>query len=402
MNNKWQFVFLLLIVLMGMSTLKVSYILTFKFYQLIIPILFIIFLLDDLLNRKLNIKIISFLFISSILLSLISLNSTYEKIGEIKFIIKYIVLFPASFYIGYKFIEKLNIQNIVRSYEIFAIIHLSIAILFLYYPIEFLYHRRGSLPSFQGTFWEPSGLGMALGLALLIIISLRYEFKLVPKKPLLYFSFIIAIVIAIIYAKTKAFWFATSLSLVFIIFDKIFSIIIKYKYLEISKNFKLPFILKLKLKYIIAIIIISSITIALANSLMENPFISKEIIKEKLETERGLAFIKAIELLENSKFIGGYGWGFIEAYFSNRNLGIVGLGEGVSMIFNSYLNEWITVGIIGLMFHLILLKIAYSKKHLFTMLIPLYLFFLANVHPLLGSEVYYFTLGLSYGLKKFY
>ena len=68
------------------------------------------------------------------------------------------------------------------------------------------------------------------------------------------------------------------------------------------------------------------------------------------------------------------------------------------MLFNSYLDVWISVGIIGLLYHLILLKMSFSTTHLFTLIIPIYWFIFCNTNPSMGVEEYYLFLGIAYGL----
>ena len=67
------------------------------------------------------------------------------------------------------------------------------------------------------------------------------------------------------------------------------------------------------------------------------------------------------------------------------------------MIFNSYLDVWISVGILGVLFHFLLLNFSFSRTHLVTMILPIYWFIAANTNPTIGDEYYYLFLGISYG-----
>ena len=134
------------------------------------------------------------------------------------------------------------------------------------------------------------------------------------------------------------------------------------------------------------------------NSLLTEPIISMAIIEDKLNNERGKAFLAAIKLLENSNWLGAYGLGFIEQYFSVYTDRIIGLGAGSGMIFNSYLDIWISAGILGLVYHFTLLGMSFSRSHLYTLIIPVYWFIAANTNPVIIDEYYYLFLGISYGL----
>jgi hypothetical protein len=132
--------------------------------------------------------------------------------------------------------------------------------------------------------------------------------------------------------------------------------------------------------------------------MLEKPIISSEMIDEKLRAERGKAFLVAIDILKNSDWLGAYGFGYIQQYFAVFTDDIIGLGAETSMLFNSYIDVWISVGILGLLYHFILLKLSFSRSHLFTLVIPFYFFIFCNTNPTMGMEDYYLFLGISYGL----
>ncbi len=404
-KNYWFFLFLIFFIVLYFDAVKVHFGLTLRIAQLFILGTFFLILLNDLKNKTLNIPLFLFLFGSGITLSLISKNSVYEKIGEFKFIIKYVILFPASFYIGYKVFFLVNVKQFLKIIETSAFVHSLLALIFFFYPVSFLMHNRGALTGYQGTFWESTGLGAIIGLFLLISITLRYDFKIKFKRKLTAIFFYIFLLYTIVMTKSKTFWTGLIAILIYIIISKPIFLIFNYKNLGemhfIKKlSNKIPPILKLRTTIITLIFIALVVSFFILNSILTPPIITSEMIAEKLQHERGKAFIVAIDLLSKSNWLGGYGWGFIEAYFSTHSLDIIGLGEGISMIFNSYLNEWISVGILGLLFHLTLVVLAFSNKYLFTTVVPLYLFIEANFHPVVGAEDYYIYLGLSYGFKK--
>ncbi len=409
MNNKnlWFFIFLIFLILMFFEALKLYLGLTLRLAQILIVIIFGTIIINDMIKKTLNLPLLLFLFGSGLLLSLISLNSVYLKVGEHKFIIKYLTTFPAAFYIGYKFVQLVKLKELLKIFELTILVHCLLALLFVFYPISFLMHDRGVLTGYQGTFWESTGFGTVIGLLILLSLSLRYEFNIYPKNIIIYLGFIVFALGSVVASKSKTFWTAIFPIFIYIVFFKIAFYLLRYRAIGsgifiLFEKIRIPNILKIRTSLVLFLVIFITILFTIINVSMEKPIITEEMIKEKIEHERGKALTVTLDLLEKTNWLGGYGWGFVEAYFSTHNIGAIGLGSGVGMIFNSYLNEWLSVGILGLIFHLTLLFLAFSNRHLFTVVAPLYLFIAASVHPIAGGEAYYLFLGLSYGFKKYY
>jgi len=115
---------------------------------------------------------------------------------------------------------------------------------------------------------------------------------------------------------------------------------------------------------------------------------SEARIRVRLEEERGLAFQQAIELIGQNLF--GYGFGFVESYFSNLGLTIRGLGSGVNSIFSVPLDLLIIAGPLGLLCWLVFfcgLGIGCT-----TVLAPVAALSLLN--PLHQSDLVYFFVGM--------
>ena len=150
------------------------------------------------------------------------------------------------------------------------------------------------------------------------------------------------------------------------------------------------------------ILVIFIVVFFVINLVLPEPIFSIEMLEEKLNDERGKAFLAAVELLRKSDWLGGYGFGFIQQYFSVYTDEIIGLDSNSGMIFNSYLDVWISAGLIGVFYHFLLLKFSFSRSHLITLVIPIYWFISANTNPTIGDEYYYLFLGISYGfvIKK--
>ncbi|PLY07643.1 MAG: hypothetical protein C0625_05560 [Arcobacter sp.] len=346
-------------------------------------------LLTDLKENRLNNVLLIFFVFFGILLTLISKNSSFAKIGEIKFIIKYLVLFPSIFYIAYWVIQNYKVDKFIEMIEKVLVAYLMMAFFLAIYPVSFLYNDRGELSGFQGTFLETGWFALVVGSFLLTSVLLRLDFKLKFSKwqYILYFISTISIVLS----KNKTVWVSLLLILLFLIIIKSF---ISNRDIIKTSVIKLINFNSFNLVFLILVLVLVFFGV---NSILEDPIVSIAMLEEKIQDERGKAFLVAINLLQNSNWIGGYGFGFIEQYFEVYTDEIIGLGGGSGMIFNSYLDIWISVSLIGLFFHILLLRISFSTSHLFTMIIPFYWFIAANTNPAIGSDYYYLFLGLSYG-----
>jgi len=406
-RNFWFIVITIMFILMSFSTLRFNVGFEIRFNQVFILVVFVLILLNDLKNKTLNLKILLYMFLAGMLLSLISLNSIYYKTGELKFIIKYLFVFPAVFYVGSRLIDILGPKNLIKAIEIAVFIYCLDAIILYYFPIPSLIHDRGSLTGFQGTFWETVWLAKALMLFFIASISLRFDFKIFPRKKIYLAMFYLFLIINMIITKSKAIWVGLISVIITSLLVYWYFVILSYRRLTSTKFFlflNIPNTLKrLNFKYIFGLTVLIFVVLFIFNNFVfEKPIVSKEMIMWKLQGERGKAFKVAIQLLEQSNWIGGYGFGFIEKYFSTfyRDT-IVGLGKGVNMIFNSFLDIWLSASIVGLVYILSLIALSFSPRYLFTISIPAYLFVVGNISPYIGSEYFWLFLGISYGIKRY-
>lgn len=402
----WTLSYFLLFLLLSLSVVKIPIGFEARVGQIFLLFLFGILLLYDAKFRTLNLKILLYFLTFGLLISLISKLSMYEKVGEMKFIIKYLIIFPGAFYVGMKIFQHLSIKKVLFVLETAGIIYGVSAFILNVYPIEALMHIREGLEGFQGTFYEPSGLAEAIGLIFVTSLALRLQFNL-WEKPYYIFSVYLFFLIVAIATKNKTIWIALFSVLVFSMIYKIISAFIlekRLRYFSIKDIYHgaVDNITKISILKIILILVSFGTFLYLYNASLEEPIFSEKMLEEKMKTERGKAFWAVVELLEKSHWLGGYGYGFVEAHFSKSRQEILGLGEGVSMVFNSYLDAWLAGSIVNLFFQLSLLFISFSFKYFPTMFIPLFIFIGANLNPLYGDEYYYLFLGISFGFKKFY
>ena len=386
------FFILILFVLfsMSLSIVSINVGINIRIGQLAILLMFGFVLLDDLKNKSINETLLVFFIFFAILLTFVSRSSSYSKIDEMKFVIKYMLIFPATFYIGQWSVRNFKIEDFFKVIEISLASYILMAFILSVYPIGFLYNDRGELSGFQGTFLETGWFALVVGAFTITSILGRLDFNLKFSKIqyILYFFSMIAMVLS----KNKTIWMGIFLIITFIIL---------FKSIIASKENVKESVKKLKainsFYFIFAFIVFVTLFFAV-NSILAEPIVSVAMLEEKLNDERGKAYLVAIRLIENSDWFGGYGFGFIQKYFSVYTDEIIGLDENSGMIFNSYLDVWISVGILGVLFHFLLLKFAFSRTHLLTMILPIYWFIAANTNPTIGDEYYYLFLGISYGL----
>ena len=386
------FFILILFVLfsMSLSIVSINAGINIRIGQLAILLMFGFVLLDDLKNKSINETLLVFFIFFAILLTFVSRSSSYSKIDEMKFVIKYMLIFPATFYIGQWSVRNFKIEDFFKVIEISLASYILMAFILSVYPIGFLYNDRGELSGFQGTFLETGWFALVVGAFTITSILGRLDFNLKFSKVqyILYFFSMIALVLS----KNKTIWMGMFLIITFIIL---------FKSIIASKENVKESVKKLKainsFYFIFAFIVFVTLFFAV-NSILAEPIVSVAMLEEKLNDERGKAYLVAIRLIENSDWFGGYGFGFIQQYFSVYTDEIIGLDENSGMIFNSYLDVWISVGILGVLFHFLLLKFAFSRTHLLTMILPIYWFIAANTNPTIGDEYYYLFLGISYGL----
>ena len=386
------FFILILFVLfsMSLSIVSINVGINIRIGQLAILLMFGFVLLDDLKNKSINETLLVFFIFFAILLTFVSRSSSYSKIDEMKFVIKYMLIFPATFYIGQWSVRNFKIEDFFKVIEISLASYILMAFILSVYPIGFLYNDRGELSGFQGTFLETGWFALVVGAFTITSILGRLDFNLKFSKIqyILYFFSMIALVLS----KNKTIWMGIFLIITFIIL---------FKSIIASKENVKESVKKLKAInsfYFIFVFIVFVTLFFAVNSILAEPIVSVAMLEEKLNDERGKAYLVAIRLIENSDWFGGYGFGFIQQYFSVYTDEIIGLDENSGMIFNSYLDVWISVGILGVLFHFLLLKFAFSRTHLLTMILPIYWFIAANTNPTIGDEYYYLFLGISYGL----
>ncbi len=373
---------------------------------------FIFIVIDDIKKKELDYLLLFFLIIGGTILSLLSLNSIYERVGEFKFIIKYILVFPAIFYVGARAVFKIGVKNLIIMFDIVLLFYVLDCYIIYFVPLppvilDSIVHYRevfgGALIlPFQGTFFETGSLALIVGASLLSVIMLRYDFKVWPQKKLYIYTLYGLTVTILMMSRNKTVWLSYVLILLFLSVYKALLLLLKSNFYYTQKRLKQDYILskfiKIKSFSLISISIVVVLAFFIVNSTLDKPLISQEILKDKIENERGAQYAAAWNLIAESNYYGGYGFGFVESYFANSN--ILGVGEGSSSINNIFLDMWLQGSIFALLYLLILFFISSSNKIFLTILLPLYFFIFGLTNPIISSDFFIF-MGLSYGFARY-
>lgn len=379
--------------------------------QFFLLITFLLLLTDDIINHRLQLKPLLYFIIGAVVMSLISFNSMEMKFGEMKFVIKYFVIFPASFYVGLSVLKRIKPKIFITLLEFSMAFYALNAFLIAYAPIpkslldKVVSYREGwggiQYLDFQGTFFEAGWLAMVLGSLFISALLLRYEYQLWSKRKVLFFSFYGFVTVTLLLSKNKTVWIAfIAIVLLLVLYKSMITLLYSNRFQPAHLMQENPVLKLLKdldpVKVILGVLFFI-ILFFILNSNMSDPLISSAMLQEKLEKERGKVFVIVFEMLRDTHYFGGYGFGFVEAYFTLLPQDVIGLGEGSAMIFNSYMDIWLSASLFGLIFHLGLLYLSSSNRYYISLVLPLYYFIFANFNPATGDEYYYLFLGLSYG-----
>ena len=218
-TNNYYISFFLLFVLfaMSLSIVSINAGINIRIGQLSILLMFAIVLMYDLRNKDINETLLIFFIFFALLLTFVSKNSSYSKIDEIKFVIKYALIFPATFYVAQWSAQNFKIEIFFRVLESALAIYILMAFLLNIYPIAFLYNDRGELSGFQGTFLETGWFALVVGAFTLTSILGRLDFNLKFSKIhyLLYFFSLVSLVLS----KNKTIWIGIFLIIIFIMVE---------------------------------------------------------------------------------------------------------------------------------------------------------------------------------------
>ena len=404
-QKTWLSVFFLTLLMLSMPMLQLNLGVQFRLGQLLFLTLFPILVLISLNKREFNATFYLILIGFVILMILTSLNSSYPKVKETTFFIKYLLIYTSIIFVAYRLVFILTLKNLILLLELSVISFVFFQMFLAVVPIPFLIHDRGGFTSiFQGTFFEIGWLANVLFFLTFLTVLLRIEYNIWPKSNRYLYLFYILVFIAVAVTHNKSVWIAIIISLSALSIYKVllFPLIIKTDKNTLVYNQVHKVLLQINVKKLIVALFIFSIAFYFYNNSLDNPIISESVMAEKVNDERGKAFYYGVLLLQESQWLGGYGFGYIEYYFGHLTDRVIGLGEGSAVLFNTYLDAWVSTGIVGMLFHVFLLFFAFSMRSLPTAILPFFIFVMANFNAVSTSEWYYFYLGLLIGIKTRY
>lgn len=394
-RSGWVGLYFAILYLLTLPALKLPIGLDARVGQVMLLVGFIALWLHDLLRREVPWGILLGLVGLGTLFSGLSLLSPYTKVKEVTFIIKYVALYPATFYLGYRLLGRMTVAQAVWVLEAILFVACITAIILHYYPVPFLIHERPAYLSvfLKGTFWEQGFLAFFLGLFFITALALRISKTLWPRNKLYLLTLYGLALGCALASRNKSVWLALGAAFLLAGFLNPGAVTAAYRFWDRAK----PRSLRRWGRRFLVLVAVLIPALALYNASLEpsEKIVTFEMLEHKWQSERGAALRTSIDLIAEDPWL-GKGFGFVEAYFGARKREAIGLGEGVGVIFNSFLDVWLAVGVLGLVFSLGLVVLCFDRRSLVAVLVVTYLFVWANLNPVATSEYYYFFLGLCY------
>lgn len=320
-----------------------------------------------------------------LVLSGLSTLSTYPKVKELTFLVKYLVVFPTAFYLGARLLALAGPRRTALAVELTLLGGCLLAVGLDLHPVPLLVHERPAYLSvgLKGSFWEQGELAFFAGLFTTASLGLRLEHGLRPRSVLPLAGLYGLALGCALASMNKTVWVA--------LFGTALGAGLLYRS-DSSTNR----VVRRWARYLIIAAVAGSLAIWAYNAWLPagDKLVTAHMLEHKWQAERGAALRIALSLIGQAPWL-GHGFGFVEAYFGSYPTDVIGLGSGVAQLFNSYLDLWLSVGVPGLLYAFGLLGAAVSRRSLVALLIVGYLFIFANVNPVAQHEYYFLVLGFA-------
>ncbi|MGH8522745.1 MAG: O-antigen ligase family protein [Gammaproteobacteria bacterium] len=395
----WVGLYFVILYLLTLPALKLPLGVDVRVGQVMLLVGFIVLWLHDLVRREVPWGILLGLVGFGALLSGISLLSLYPKVKEVVFIIKYVVLYPATFYLGYRLLGRMTVAQAVWVLEATLFVACVTSIFLHYYPVSFLIHERPAYLSvaLKGSFWEQGSLAFFLALFFITALALRIGQTLWPRNKFYLLALYGLALSCALASRNKSVWLALGAAFLLAGFLNPGAVTAAYRFWDRAKTRSLR---RWGQRFLVLVaVLIPALALYDASLEPEDKIVTFEMLEHKWQSERGAALRTSIDLIAEDPWL-GKGFGFVEAYFGKHEEKVIGLGEGVGEIFNSFLDVWLAVGVLGLVFSLGLVALCFDRRSLVAVMAVSYLFVWANLNPVATSEYYYFFLGLCYAAAR--
>ncbi|WP_413436913.1 hypothetical protein ACFDAU_10675 [Sulfuriferula sp. GW1] len=289
-----------------------------------------------------------------------TLLAHYFRIKAVEQIIKFVAVYPAFYLIGRMYGEKYFNKKLPYGY-VFIFSFIAIQYLIQFFRVPVVYEAVGFMQNaIHGTFKERNWFAIYVFL-LIYLLFLRSDFRFSSLMKFFGASILIALL-----SESKTVLIACGIAFML--------------------HHRGHFWLKV-------------LAIAAGTAFYMQHFgweLSGDLLRVRLQDERGLAFEQSIKLISENWT--GYGFGFVEGYFSQLWFTIMGLGLGTNSIFSSPLDFMVIAGFAGLAFWFVFFA-GVGTSSVF-LLAPVAAWSLVN--PLHQSEIVYLFAGFltTWGLQR--
>lgn len=373
-----------------LSAVKIPLGFDLRIGQIVLAGVFFMLILYDTQRRQIHWGVLLAVLGCGITLSALSTFSPYPRIKELTFIVKYVTVFPMAFYAGVRFLPLVGARRLALILELTLLFGSVLAVVLYVHPVPALIHERPAYLSYglKGSFWEQGDFAFFVGLFLIASLALRIEHRHWPRRRwplLLLYIFAIGCALA---SYNKSIWIA--------LIGACLAAALFYRGQPHISGVARAWALRLAL-----IGVIVAIALVAYNEWLPSgeKLVTAAMLQNKWDNERGEALRVAWGLIMQAPWL-GHGFGFVEAYFGNYPSKIVGLGDGVSQLFNVYLDLWLSAGVPGIIYAFGLLFIVFSGRSLLSVLVVSYLFVFANANPVGQSEYYHLFLGMAFAAAR--
>jgi hypothetical protein len=386
---------------LAFPALKIQAGLDMRFGQLVLMAVFACIFLRDLYYRRTEWDVLLLMVWVGLLFWSMSSLSVYPKIKEHVFVVKHAALYPASMYLGVRMVRLIEPKYQILVIEQVLGLSCLVAVALHFYPVAGLIHERPAHLSvhLKGSFWEQDEFAFFVGVFLLMSLTIRLEHEIWPKRKTLLGILYVAALGCALWSMNKSVWIALNLVLL--------SLAMNARAIAYVRSQLRPMPLRnqasgRKVAWYCIIGGAVLITCLTAFNLClpgDQRLVSEAMLRHKWEAERGAALMASIETISQEPWT-GMGFGSVAGYFVPRHYGIIGVSQEMGQLFNSFLDLWMSVGVLGPLFLVVMLWASFSRHSFPAVVVAPYLLVWMMLNPVAQLEYFYFFVGVSFGYAR--